>query len=102
MATESYARSRHEDLIQRFLSHCHRKHVPAKSTIIRQGEPSRDLYYVVSGAVSVRIEDELGNELVLAYLNAGEFFGEIGLVGEDNKRCAVVRAKVSSATAEIS
>jgi len=102
MATESFGRSKHEDLIQRFLSHCHRKHVPAKSTIIRQGEPSLDLYYVVSGAVTVRIEDEQGNELVLAYLNAGEFFGEIGLFGEDTKRCAVVRAKAASDIAQIS
>lgn len=102
MGTESYARSRHEDLIQRFLSHCHRKQVPAKSTIIRQGEPSRDLYYVVSGAVTVRIEDEQGNELVLAYLNAGEFFGEIGLFGENTQRSAVVRAKIASDIAQIS
>ncbi len=102
MATEMYGRGRNEDLIQRFLSHCHRKHVPAKSTIIRQGDPSRDLYYVVSGAVSVRIEDEQGNELVLAYLNAGEFFGEIGLFGDNPARSAVVRAKTSSDIAQIS
>ncbi|MBK6661029.1 MAG: cAMP-activated global transcriptional regulator CRP [Proteobacteria bacterium] len=102
MATEPYGQSGNQDLIQRFLSHCHRKHVPAKSTIIRQGDPSRDLFYVVSGSVTVRIEDEQGNELVLAYLNAGEFFGEIGLFGEDVKRSAVVRAKVASEIAQIS
>lgn len=102
MGTESYNRHGNGDLIQRFLSHCHRKHVPAKSTIIRQGDPSRDLYYVVSGAVTVRIEDEQGNELVLAYLNAGEFFGEIGLFGENAQRSAVVRAKVASDIAQIS
>ena len=102
MGTESYNRGGNGDLIQRFLSHCHRKHVPAKSTIIRQGDPSRDLYYVVSGVVTVRIEDEQGNELVLAYLNAGEFFGEIGLFGENAQRSAVVRAKVVSDIAQIS
>ncbi len=102
MGTDSYGRSSHDNLIARFLSHCHRKHVPAKSTIIRQGDPSRDLFYVVSGAVTVRIEDEQGNELVLAYLNAGEFFGEIGLFGDDAKRSAVVRAKVASEIAQIS
>lgn len=102
MATEPNGRGGNQDLIQRFLGHCHRKHVPAKSTIIRQGDPSRDLYYVISGSVSVRIEDEQGNELVLAYLNAGEFFGEIGLFGDDVKRSAVVRAKVASEIAQIS
>lgn len=102
MGTESYNRDGNGDLIQRFLIHCHRKHVPAKSTIIRQGDPSRDLYYVVSGVVTVRIEDEQGNELVLAYLNPGEFFGEIGLFGENAQRSAVVRAKVASEIAQIS
>ena len=66
--------------------------MPAKSTITRQGDPSHDLFYVVSGAVTVRIEDEQGNQLVLAYLNAGEFFGEIGLFGANPQRSAVVRA----------
>ena len=48
------------------------------------------------------IEDEQGNELVLAYLNAGEFFGEIGLFGENTQRSAVVRAKIASDIAQIS
>ena len=68
-----------EEAIQRFLEHCHRREYPAKTTIIRQGDPSHDLFYIVKGSVSVMLEDEEGRELVLAYLNPGDFFGEIGL-----------------------
>lgn len=88
--------------IQKFLEHCHRKQYPAKSTIIRQGDPSHELYYVVKGSVTVLLEDEEGRELVLAYLNPGDFFGEIGLFNEHVNRSALVRAKSACDIAQIS
>ncbi len=88
--------------IQRFLEHCHRKNYPAKSTIIRQGDPSHDLFYIVKGSVSVLLEDDEGRELVLAYLNPGDFFGEIGLFNEHVNRSALVRAKTQCDIAQIS
>jgi len=88
--------------IQKFLEHCHRKQYPAKSTIIRQGDPSHELYYVVKGSVTVLLEDEEGRELVLAYLNPGDFFGEIGLFNEHVNRTALVRAKSVCDIAQIS
>lgn len=90
------------DAIQKFLEHCHRKQYPAKSTIIRQGDPSHDLFYVVKGSVTVLLEDEEGRELVLAYLNPGDFFGEIGLFNEHVNRSALVRAKTACDIAQIS
>ena len=91
-----------DDAVQRFLEHCHRKQYPAKSTIIRQGDPSHDLFYITKGSVTVLLEDEEGRELVLAYLNPGDFFGEIGLFNEHTNRSALVRAKTSCEVASIS
>ena len=91
-----------DELILRFLEHCHRRQYPAKSTIIRQGDPSHDLFYIVRGSVTVMLEDEEGRELVLAYLNAGDFFGEIGLFNEHVNRSALVRAKNACEIAQIS
>ena len=48
------------------------------------------------------IEDNDGRELVLAYLNAGDFFGEMGLFDGQDIRSAWVKAKVESEIAEIS
>jgi len=76
-----------------FLQNCHRRQFPAKSTILRQGDPSHELYYLVSGSVTVLIEDDEGRELVLAYLNPGDFFGEIGLFNEHVNRSALVRTR---------
>ncbi len=89
------------DAIERFLSHCHRRHFPAKSVIIRQGDPSRDLYYLINGSVTVLYEDEQGHEIVLAYLNDGDFFGEIGLFNPEAGRSALVRARTDCEIAQI-
>ena len=88
--------------IERFLEHCHRRQYPAKSLIIYAGDKPDVLYYIVEGSVSVLIEDDNGREIVLSYLNAGDFFGEMGLFGEQSNRSAFVRAKSKCELAEIS
>ena len=67
-----------DELIEKFLAACHIRRFGAKAAVIRQGDPSRDLFYVVKGSVTVLLEETEGRELVLAYLNPGEFFGELG------------------------
>jgi CRP/FNR family cyclic AMP-dependent transcriptional regulator len=88
--------------IDRFLEHCHRRRYPGKSVIIYAGDAPDVLYYIVEGSVSVLIEDENGHEIVLAYLNKGDFFGEMGLFGEDSTRSAWVRTRTECELAEIS
>jgi len=87
--------------IDRFLEHCHRRRYPAKSVIIYAGDTPDVLYYIVSGSVAVLIEDSNGREIVLAYLNAGDFFGEMGLF-DDQSRSAWVRTRAECELAEIS
>jgi CRP/FNR family cyclic AMP-dependent transcriptional regulator len=89
-------------IIERFLEHCHRRQYPAKSLIIYAGDKPDVLYYIIEGSVTVLIEDENGREIVLAYLNAGDFFGEMGLFGSEVNRSAFVRAKTKCELAEIS
>lgn len=99
MAFEAHDAS---DCIQAFLAQCHRRRYPAKSAIIRQGDRAGELFYIVAGSVTVLLEDDKGHEIVLAYLNAGEFFGEIGLFSEDESRSALVRAKSECEIAQLS
>jgi CRP/FNR family cyclic AMP-dependent transcriptional regulator len=47
------------------------------------------------------IEDEEGNEMVLAYLNKGQFFGEMGLFYEQPTRTAWVRTRGQVELAEM-
>lgn len=88
-------------VIERFLVHCHRHHYAAKSVIICAGDTPNVLYYVVKGSVAVLIEDDQGHEIVLAYLNGGDFFGEMGLFDQKENRSAWVRARTACEIAEI-
>ncbi len=84
-----------------FLHHCHVKKYAARSTIIHAGDKSDTLYYIIDGSVSVVIEDEDSNEIVLAYLNPGDFFGEMGLFEEDVERSAWINTRTPCEVAEI-
>lgn len=88
--------------VEEFLSHCHRRRYPAKSTIIYAGDKSDSLYYIVRGSVTVLIEDDEGKEMIVAYLNDGDFFGEMGLFDKEDSRSAWIRAKTECEVAEIS
>lgn len=87
--------------LDHFLAHCHRRKYPAKSTIIYAGDESDALYYILKGSVTVMIEDDDGREMIMAYLNEGDFFGEMGLF-ESASRSAWVKAKTECEVAEVS
>ena len=87
-------------VVERFLEQCHTKRYASANRIIHAGDPSNTLYFITSGSVRVMIEDETGHEMVLAYLNKGDFFGELGLF-EENMRSALVIAREQCEVAEI-
>ena len=88
--------------LERFLNHCHRKSYPAKKNIIHEGDEPHSLYYIIKGSVSVLAENDEGAEIILAFLNAGDFFGEAGLFKEKLDRSAMIVAKSECDIAEIS
>ncbi len=91
--------------LEKLLIHAQRRRCPAKANIICAGDRSDSLYFIVKGSVTVLIEDEDGREMIVAYLNTGDFFGELGLFqppGQENGRSAWVRAKTECDVAEIS
>ncbi len=47
------------------------------------------------------IKDEAGKEMILSYLNQGDFIGELGLFEEGQERSAWVRAKTACEVAEM-
>ena len=88
-------------VLERYFEHTHRRRHPAGSTIISAGDHSSTLHYILDGSVSVILEDQDGHEVVLAYLNAGDFFGEIGMFDEHHERSAWVRARTECEVAQI-
>ena len=88
--------------IDRFLSLCHRRRYPSKAPIIRPGDVANTLYYIIEGSLAVMTEDDEGRELILAYVNEGDYIGEMGLFMEVEKREVMVRSRVPCELAEIS
>ncbi|MDP3978237.1 MAG: cAMP-activated global transcriptional regulator CRP [Pseudomonas sp.] len=91
--------------LDKLLAHCHRRRYTAKSTIIYAGDRCETLFFIVKGSVTILIEDDDGREMIIAYLNPGDFFGEMGLFdknGAEKERSAWVRAKTECEVAELS
>jgi len=67
-----------------------RKPYPRNSTVVAAGDPSDALYIVISGRLKVTISDKEGREAILAILNRGDFFGEMGLIDQAPRSATVV------------
>ena len=91
--------------VEEFLRYCDMREYPTRTTLLREGEASDKLYLIVDGSVTVMVEDEQDGDhkMVVSYLNLGDFFGEMGLFGEEEEaRSAEVITKEASKIAEIS
>ena len=88
--------------MEAFLSVAHKRKYPRGSTIIYAGERSDSIFYITQGSVTVLVEDESEREIIVAYLNAGDFVGEMAMFGYHGKRTAWVKAKIECEVAELS
>ncbi len=50
--------------------------------IFRKDDPGFTLYVIISGAVKISVSSSEGNEIILAILTKGQFFGEMALFDE--------------------
>ena len=89
------------EFLQPFLSFCHRRRYPSKTDILHPGDPADTLYYIIEGSVAVIIEDEDGREIILTYLNKGEFLGEMGLFVPQANRSVLIRTRSDCLLGEI-
>lgn len=88
-------------VVQAFIAAAHKRSYPPKHNIVRAGDEPHTLFLILEGAVSVMVEDTDGREMVLAYLNPGEFFGEMCLFPEQMVRTAIVRTRQPTLVAEV-
>ncbi|MEO7478429.1 MAG: cAMP-activated global transcriptional regulator CRP [Lysobacteraceae bacterium] len=88
--------------MERFLGYCHRRRYPNRTDVFRPGDGAETLHYVVSGTLSIISEESDGRELVLSYLNAGDFIGELGLFVKTERREVLLRTRSPAELAEIS
>ncbi len=87
--------------LQPFLSYCHTKTYEKGVDIMRQGDPAETFYYLIDGSVAAVIDDDDKRELLLAYINKGEFIGEMGLFMAQKSRSVNIRTRTKCKVAEI-
>lgn len=100
MQSPSQKRIDRADLNQ-FLSMSRLRNYAKGLTVLAADEAPTTIHYLVSGSVEVVMETENGKELVLAFLNEGHFFGEMGFFNQKQHRSAWVRARKDSVVAEL-
>jgi CRP/FNR family cyclic AMP-dependent transcriptional regulator len=91
--------------IENFLRYCQRQDFKAKVQILKAGEVSSSLFFILDGSVSVVLEEDGDDqhEMVVSYLNPGHFFGEMGLFADQPEvRSAMIESKTECEVAEIS
>ena len=58
--------------------------------VVKQGEPCDAIYFVLSGALRVRLFSGVKNENTLRRITSGEFFGEVGMFLQSTRMADVV------------
>lgn len=59
---------------------CMWRHARAKEWLLEQGEMGTDIFFLASGAVRVLITPSADREVILADINAGNYFGEMAAI----------------------
>jgi CRP/FNR family cyclic AMP-dependent transcriptional regulator len=67
-----------------------RRAYPRGAHVIQVGERTESLHIIVSGRVQVVMSDRKGNQVILAILKPGEYFGEMGLLDDLPRSASVV------------
>jgi len=80
-----------DDALSLLMSRARQTTVPAGDVIVREGEPGNHLYLIVAGAVRICKRFDRPDQVELARLNPGDFFGEMCIL-KTLPRAATVQA----------
>lgn len=70
------------------------EHFPEKTVIINQGDYGDKIYFILSGKAEAYFINKEGEDVILATLHKGSYFGELALLIDGFRNC-FVRSKVS-------
>lgn len=81
-----------EEDVRRLLSVARRRTFDRGEVVFHEQDPADTLHLIVKGRFVVRTQTPLGERAILAVLGPGEMFGELALLGEDQRRSASIAA----------
>lgn len=74
---------------------------PAESPLAKEGDPGATMFIIASGKVVV-IKNTPAGEKILATLGEGDFFGEMAIMGMQDRRGATVKTVIETTVLELS
>ena len=102
LSTDALSPGQLPESVKALLKKAHINRFPKRSTIVDAGSESKSLYLILKGSVSIILREDDEREIVVAYLNPGDFFGEMGLFEQNPQRTAEVKTRDVCEIAEIS
>ena len=91
-----------EKYLRAFISAANLRCFEPQSTIIFGGESCDSIFLLLRGMVSVHIDGVADREIIVDYLTAGDFFGELPMFLKNRQRSAAIKAKFDCEVAELS
>ena len=90
LAKISLFQSLNATTIQRLDTQCSWRRALPKEWIIDYQEESNDVFFVVSGAVRVKLQALSGREVFLREIKAGEYFGELAAIDNQPRSSGIM------------
>lgn len=78
-----------DEAIYSLAAHAKSVKFPNHAVIISEGDETRSLYILLSGKVRVYTSDEKSKEVTLLIQEAGSYFGELALLGDEPRSASV-------------
>lgn len=90
-----------EQDVQQVLSISRRRTFRRGEVVFHVDDPADTLHLIVSGRFAVRMQTAVGDVAILAVLGPGEMFGELALIGTEQRRTATVEALAPGETRSV-
>lgn len=87
--------------MQRVLSIARRRTFARGEVVFHHDDPADTVHLIVSGRFAVRVRTPLGDTAILTVLGPGDLFGEVALLGPEQRRTATVEALEAAETRSI-
>jgi len=86
-----------DEQIERFLSVCNLRSVPAGEVIIKEGERGSEMFIMLKGQVTIQRRTRAGDDYTVVTLRAENnvFFGEMALIDDDTRSATIIATKDS-------
>ena len=74
---------------------CSWRRLSRNQWIVDYQDTSNDVFFIVSGAVRVKLQSASGREVLLREINAGDFFGELAAIDNEPRSAGSSPSRMS-------